>query len=176
MDRVAYTLFCDEVLSLVVGRNEWKVTSMSKKISEFVTVSDEAFGLLLMENSWELWKQMGERARKGEDIGNAKRGSDDERGGLNTKFTMNGGHVKKNQGWSKEGLQRFVALVKEVQDDRNTNNAKTDGTTLTFEEEYMAKQNTKKKRKREEQLNAANDNGNSDDDDDGGDYMYFEAV
>jgi hypothetical protein len=149
--------------------------STSQHISEFVTVSDEAFALLLVENSWDVWMQMAEKARKGEVIGSAKSGIISDGGsGLLTKFTTNGAHVRKHGGWSKEGLKRFVELVDEVQTDRNANNT-ADKTKTSFEKEYIAEKKgavkNKKRKCEQENINAAaEDNDGSDE----GDFMYFE--
>jgi hypothetical protein len=118
-DYDSYSKFCQLVLSIVVGRNIWKTTVGKCKISDFVTVSDEAFALLLIDNSWHVWLDMGIKAQAGEAMGGAKGPAGDNGGNrLMTKFTSNGAFVKKNQGWSKQGLSRFVQLVKDVKADR----------------------------------------------------------
>jgi hypothetical protein len=112
--------------------------STSQHISEFVTVSDKAFALLLVENSWMCgckWQIRQGKVKSA--IGSAKSGIVSNGGsGLLTKFTTNGAHVRKHGGWSKDGLKRFVELVDEVQADRNANNT-VDKTKTSFEKEYL---------------------------------------
>ena len=54
-DEEKYILFCDEILSCVVGRHQWCQLSWQQPISELTTISDEAFAHLLVENSWDVW-------------------------------------------------------------------------------------------------------------------------
>ena len=52
----AYTFFYDCVLRCVVGKTEWKrMIKLQKPIKDTVSVSDEAYALLLLENGWEKW-------------------------------------------------------------------------------------------------------------------------
>jgi len=171
-DYDSYSKFCQLVLSIVVGRNIWKTTVGKCKISDFVTVSDEAFALLLIDNSWHVWLDMGIKAQAGEAMGGAKGPTGDNGGNrLMTKFTSNGAFVKKNQGWSKQGLSRFVQLVKDVKADREDVAKKNEKSFETlFLHAEMAKLDNKKKKK-SIQLTTGNDNDGSDDDDDD---MYFE--
>jgi hypothetical protein len=135
-DKASYSLFCEVVLSVVVGKSYWKENHKTEKLSSFVTVSDEAIGLLLLENSWELWMEMSARLRDGQEIGRAKKQKHDESGkGLLTRYTENGGHVRKDQGWSDEGLKRFVELVKLVVANREEDSKKEDE---SFEKEFMS--------------------------------------
>jgi hypothetical protein len=137
-DEESYTKFAEVVLSCIVGKSSWKLNCGTKKLNEFVTVSDEAFGLLLMHNSWELWRTMGDNARQGKPIGKAKREGDGGGfQGLMTKYTSNGAYVKKNQGWSEEGLDCFLDLVERVREDRKHDGLKAAGES--FQEKFKAK-------------------------------------
>ena len=55
-----FRLFCESILACVVGKTWWSSKAGKKTVSEMATVSDEAFGLLLLENSYDMWKAMGE--------------------------------------------------------------------------------------------------------------------
>jgi len=137
-DEASYTKFCKIVLSSVVGKSGWKLNCGNKKLSEFVTISDEAFGLLLMHNSWEVWTNMGRNAREGKPIGKAKReGNKGGMQGLMTRYTSNGAYVKKNQGWSDDGLDCFLDLVEKVKTDRTHDGEKQQG--QSFEDKFKAK-------------------------------------
>jgi hypothetical protein len=107
----AYTLFCDNVLSAVVGKNVWKAKCAGFTVSNIATISDKAFALVLLVNSWDVW-------------------SDTEKTGNNkTRFTRNGAGTKKNEGWTKEGLVQFNHIAKRVRIDRRA--------SPEFEETYM---------------------------------------
>ena len=45
-------------LQCVVGRRRWKKGVDSIEVKVIATVTDKAFGLLLLENSWEKWVDM----------------------------------------------------------------------------------------------------------------------
>jgi len=132
----AYIVFCDVILSRVVGIDEWKRECSKKAISDFVTLGDEAFGLLLLENSWKVWKQAAAD-------GAMEETADGDDG--KTLYTLNGPGTKKNGGWKKEGLQRYVDLVAMVKTDRISDDGR-------FEHLYKASAlekaiSSKKKRK-----------------------------
>jgi hypothetical protein len=55
-----FRLYCESLLSCVVGKTWWNNNADKKTVSEMASVSDEAFALLLLENSYEMWKGMGE--------------------------------------------------------------------------------------------------------------------
>jgi hypothetical protein len=143
-DEESYMKFSEVVLSCVVGKSGWKLNCGTKKLSDFVSISDEAFGLLLMCNSWEVWRSMGENAREGRPIGKAKREGDGGQG-LMTKFTCNGAYVKKNQGWSDKGLDCFLDLVEKVEEDRKQDGLKAN--CDSFEDKFKAKMAVKFKKR-----------------------------
>ncbi len=159
-DVVSYAKFSEVVLSCVVGKTSWKMNSGTRKLSEFVTVSDEAFGLLLMFNSWEVWKMMSENAKEGKPIGKAKRESNSQQGQgglLLTKYTSNGAYVKKNKGWSDAGLDCFLNLVQKVRDDREQDSGKANGGS--FEDSFKTKMAEKLKKRLQQQPFQDDENG-----------------
>ena len=85
-----------------------------------MSVSDEAFMLLVLENQYELWMEA-ETTRVG-------------RG----KYTDNVPN-KKYCGWSNEGMRRFNQLIAEVRNNRNKQYSKEveDATTRTLAERYQ---------------------------------------
>ena len=52
-DSEVMTIFCNQFLSCVTGKHDWKRQTNSELIREFATISDEAFALLILENIWE---------------------------------------------------------------------------------------------------------------------------
>jgi hypothetical protein len=144
----SYILFFETVVSCIIGKGTWKANAGTKKLSEFITASDEAFGLLLLENSWDVWVTMSENKRQGRPMGKAKGGDNGGRAGeLMTRYTMNGAHVKKHQGWSQEGLDRFVDLAELVKEDRAKEAELLKGEP-TFEDKLMARMAEKSKKGR----------------------------
>jgi hypothetical protein len=122
----AYQIFCDEVLSQVVGKLEWKTGRHSRKISRWATTSDEAFALILLENSWDLWAEMAEQAK----LHGKKTAFVATKEAL---YSRSGAGTKKYGGWTSIGLKRFGEIANLVQADR----MKIDG--RKFEEDYQEK-------------------------------------
>jgi hypothetical protein len=50
-----YKAFCDYILPAVCGHKTNQVKFNQLKICEIATPSEEAFGLLLLENAWDRW-------------------------------------------------------------------------------------------------------------------------
>ena len=53
--RIQYLFFLDCFVSAVIGVKKWKQNRMSKPFSEYVSISDEAFLLLLYESYNSKW-------------------------------------------------------------------------------------------------------------------------
>ena len=121
----SYSKFCDVVLSQVVGRQDWKVNCRIIPLREYASASDEAFGLLLLENSWLLWREM------------AVKDDDDEKMLQKSKYTMNGAGTKKNGGWKAEGINRFNELAQMVKADREKDSAEFE--TMYMESKFKSK-------------------------------------
>ena len=100
----AYTLFCDHVLAAVVGKSLWKTKSVGLRISTIATVSDEAFALLLLLNSWDVWNESNTASNK------------------QARYTRNGAGTKKGEGWTMDGLVKFNEFAIMVRRDRKANN------------------------------------------------------
>ena len=113
-DGDAYRLFLTRIVERIVGRASWKRNSDKKPLSRFCTKSDEAFGLLLLENSYDRWSKMWEI----QDYKNEKKQAPRSR------YTNSGdtrgerGSNRKLEGWSMEGYKRFDELHKLVTADR----------------------------------------------------------
>jgi hypothetical protein len=50
-----YLWFYDDVLSTVVGRNHWRKQCIHTTGTKLASVTDEALGLLILDNSWVYW-------------------------------------------------------------------------------------------------------------------------
>jgi hypothetical protein len=151
-------LFCDVFLPCVVGNTDWKLNRGSKKMSEYVTSSDEAYALLELENIWEVWserdagewnKSIANRRKQTDDISVAIGDNDDRENATNErptklpkltgKYTGNKEKTRKHKGWSTEGMIRYREIQIMVQEDRKTNK--------DFDEHYLEKNTMKYKRK-----------------------------
>jgi hypothetical protein len=105
----SYQIFCDHVLSQVVGKNDWKTRAGKEMISSIATVSDEAFAILLVENNYQVWED--------DALGTCGEGGVK----ASSRYTVNGAGTKKYQGWTREGLKRFNTLAAMVHADRISN-------------------------------------------------------
>ena len=130
-----YTLFFDTFMPCVTKKSSW-ITQIAKAgikkdakgVVCLCTVSDEAFALLLMENSFDRWLDL---YRQG--FGNAKqqqhRRSKDRGFHSNVSPLYTSGGIKYEstegaqsfKGWSDEGRLRFNALFDYVKQDRQAN-------------------------------------------------------
>jgi hypothetical protein len=123
-------------------------TDNKKEYSQIATPTDEAFGLLLLENSWENWIE----ARRLVHEDNSKSGANKTPFIYSLQQTK--GCSRKFEGWSNARMRRYRELVHMVRADRE-NNADKD----SFEAGYKA--NCVKER--EVALNSLKRKRNSDD-------------
>jgi hypothetical protein len=115
----SYKVFCDHILSSVVGKIKWRKHRAKTPLSNYATVSDEAFAILfLLQNSWDYWHQ--EAKKKGADEDNDEQAA----GGTIQKkevcfYTQNGPGTKRDGGWSNLGLEMYNTLAEMVYSNRN---------------------------------------------------------
>jgi hypothetical protein len=109
-----YFYFCNTILECVAGKKAWKIQKKQKKISKScVTVSDEAFALLLLINSWNKFEFIADHPQC------------EARGELpSTLYTEKKGRNKKMRGWSQEGINNFNHLCECVVKDRQSESGK----------------------------------------------------
>ena len=121
-EKEAFRWFVGELLECVVGKAAWGKKKYQARISEavyanttekIVTVSDEAFGLVLYENYIDKWitkyhnpSSQGERGKK-----------------ILGKYTRSSVGYTEYGGWSEEGVLRFNELCSLVEEDRSSRNA-----------------------------------------------------
>ena len=131
-----FTLFVKEFSPSVVGRRTWTQDKMAiAKISECVTPSDEAFGLLLLYNSYERWDAeianeliRAQKIAELQSNGKSIPGKDNQNdwGFLEvppTKFTMDSKASRKKEygGWTDTGKLYFNSLIDRIEKDRKDN-------------------------------------------------------
>ena len=113
--------FCNAILECVAGKKEWKQQKNKQLISgSCVTVTDEAFALLLMVNSWEKFEYMADNPEM-----------ENKTEVPETRYTEKKGRNRKMQGWSSEGIDKFNNLCVSVMADRESEEGKM------FEKEFL---------------------------------------
>jgi hypothetical protein len=96
--------FADKVLQCVAGRRGWGKEKTMKILSESVTVSDEAFALLILVNNWDKWMaEHNSLARK-----------------IDALYTSSTQGNKKFSGWSDAGIQKYNKLFDQIEKDRSS--------------------------------------------------------
>jgi len=148
----AYAHFCYYILPYVVGRSRWgyMLRISSRKFEWVASISYEALGLLLLENSWDRWTW--ESGRTKEQI--REDAQKDQPECPPTKYTVKQGRKKvprSSSGWTNEGIRRFRELAemttkarKEEEDKLKESGNKERGFNEYFfkkiKEEYEVKQ------------------------------------
>lgn len=156
-----YIEFANNFISIVVGKKRFDNLSSKFSFSEFVSISDETFALLIFENNYERWLTMALTngwkscpvrpvyTTGGNVLQTPKCNKSKENG--ETSNDMPKPSTAKYQGWSVEGIKRFNELYDLVAKERHSMEGKK------FEEELLnhnmkAKENTKSKVKARKNL------------------------
>ena len=115
-NRSTYKWFLDYIIPAVVGKKYFNDLIYDKYVSEIITVSDEAFGLLCFSNYYEsiLLNLTSPNKTKQTKPLYTKSGSISVKGNSNIVF--------KHCGWTFEGLKLYNTLFKKVEQDRLKNN------------------------------------------------------
>jgi hypothetical protein len=116
-----YTIFFEKFVVQVVGVARYRSKVSSQFLSSFVTIGDEAFALLVLENCEEKWVDMHSNG-----VTKSK---------MKNKYTDGGSSAKSGRsrmlkGWSNKGLNRFNELFKMVKKDRERKDVTFEGTFL----------------------------------------------
>ena len=111
-----FMFFIQNFLSLVIGWHQFNKSKCSKVVSEYSTISDEAYTVLALENSVEMWT---------EDISikfqtmSQDLTTDQKKALPKKKYTANAAAAKKYGGWTEEGRKCFNSLCQQVQKARD---------------------------------------------------------
>jgi hypothetical protein len=150
-NNTAFTFLVEHLAGAVIGQRKWKTTRCYAPVAKHMSVSDEAFMLLVLENQYEMWLNS-ETTKVG-------------RG----KYTENGPN-KKFCGWTNEGMRRFNKLLEQVRDNRNKQYSDAVEVTVfkTLAERYKALLGPRRKnsRKRRRHVTEHSDQEDDEDDDD----------
>jgi hypothetical protein len=151
-NNTTFTFFVEYMAGAVIGQRKWKTTRCYARLSKHMTVSDEAFMLLVLENQYELWINS--------DSNKVGRGKYTEHG-PNRKFC----------GWTNEGMRRFNELLEDVRGNRNKqySDEVEDMTLKALAERHRALmrrsgKNSRKRRRHSTEFSA--DQSDEEDDDD----------
>jgi hypothetical protein len=120
-------VFFDNFLPCVIKKSMFEhQVAVATNDRTLCTVSDEAFALLLLENSFDRWQDI-YRLRKGEVTPKRGQKRREFESDVPTRYTKGGivydKTVKNNdpKGWSAEGIKRYNKLYAKVKEDRKTN-------------------------------------------------------
>ena len=111
-NQTVYMTFCDLFLCQVVCKSKWNRVFKLTKLTEVATRSDEAFGLLVLDNNYARAKHWATE----ELAGTAKETI--QKGQPATKWTKEGGNAQVGKGWTDASLIEMATLCDTVGKDR----------------------------------------------------------
>ena len=145
-NKKAFSQLCDHILPCVVGRKKWEKKMDISRVSRIASFTDEAWALLVLENSWGTWKQQA-------DSPTGKVTSDVR---IATKWTNTSSLATRSEGWGDRGIERFNQLCTMVAKDR-VSNKDVEMKYLENKQEASDRMASKRKRKRGEVAEAKAD-------------------
>jgi hypothetical protein len=101
----AFFFFAEHLLECVAGKRQWKKQKYQAELSKCVSVSDEAFCLLLLHNSLDSFEELATK-------------EDGVKCVVKPKYTGQRGSNKRFEGWKKEGLLKYNEICGNVKQDR----------------------------------------------------------
>jgi hypothetical protein len=125
MDCDAFESFCVLCLKHIVGSSSWRQNYRRETISSAFTISDEAFAFLVLDNNRDYWKlcyDVGEHNIPVVESTSAS-GRATKRRKVDTRYTKRGS-AGGMQGWNREGIDAYNALLKEVMINRTKKESK----------------------------------------------------
>ena len=150
-NNTTFTFIVEHLAGAVIGQRKWKTTRCCAPLTKHMSISDEAFMLLVLENHYELWIHS-ETTKVG-------------RG----KYTENGPN-RKFCGWTNEGMRQFNTLLDEVRGNQNKqySNEVEDVTLKALAERHKAlmRGSCKNSCKRHHHMMESDDQSNKEEDDD----------
>jgi hypothetical protein len=122
-NKVPYTLFYTKFVPAVVGPELFRQRIKDTTTTDLCTASDEAFALLLLENSYARWENIYDNngGIPSQRRGDTKRTFESD---IEAKYTRGGIKLSSNKesqkrkGWTPEGIKRFNTLFAKVNKDR----------------------------------------------------------
>ena len=153
-----YKVFFDNFLPCVIKKSVFDhQVAVAANDRTLCTVSDEAFALLLLENSFDRWQDI-YRLQKGEVTPKRGQKRREFESDVPTRYTKGGRivydkTVKNNdpKGWSAEGILRYSKLYAMVKEDRKTNRAFTTNCLVKRKENQLDAVQTRKRKRPQQQ-------------------------
>lgn len=105
----SFLTFCSFFLPCTVGKVEYNQRAPCITISEFVTISDEAYTLIVIENSYKRWKAEAEDENK-----------ENKQGWPLPLWTSDPQAATLFNGWKREGIDKYRNLMFELNTRRRT--------------------------------------------------------
>ena len=103
-----YLHFC---VSNVISKTKWKHNKYDKRYHEYITVSDEALSLLILDNNSRRYLEMSEKI-----------GIIDAKINAKPKYTLvNGAQKFKGKGWNRRGRMRYMEFSLAIENWRESN-------------------------------------------------------
>jgi hypothetical protein len=99
VNNIGFVFMVDFMYGSLIGKRQWKKDKLTVRLSSDLTISDEAFVLLVLENNWDVFNGVANAEPKY----------------TSRKLTSN----KRNDGWSNEGITRYNELQSSVMRNRN---------------------------------------------------------
>jgi hypothetical protein len=129
-----YTDFADRMIRAVHGKSRFSDKATTKEFGNFISVSQEAFALLLYRNGYDNWVYMHNELV-----------TSDESTCPRYKYTERTVDLtSRNGGWSHDGMTLFNQLYRKVQEDRRKDHGDFD---KMYKEHWIEMTRYKKKRK-----------------------------
>ena len=135
-----YMYFIDKFVRRVVSCQYFGGFCETEKLSKFVTVSDEAFALLVYENQEKRWEALFPY-RNEKDKSKIPKVSCKYTVGTYKKGVIDGG-TRRDKGWTNEGKIRFTSLCEDIEIERQSEQR------LDFELRYLQSKQSKGKTKK----------------------------
>jgi hypothetical protein len=147
-----YKVFFDNFLPCVIKKSVFDhQVAVATNDRTLCTVSDEAFALLLLENSFDCWQDI-YQLQKGEVTPKRGQKRREFESDVPTRYTKGGivydKTVKNNdpKGWSAEGILRYNKLYSMVKEDRKTNRSFTTNWLIKKKENQLDVVQTRKRK------------------------------
>jgi hypothetical protein len=140
-NNITFTFIVEHLAGVVIGKRKWKIARCYNPLSTSMSVSDEAFMLLLLENQYNMWKDAETNI-----VGRGK-------------YTDKAPN-KKFCGWSNEGMRRFNQLIAHVRENRNKQYSKDveEATVKSLAETYNKMLGVKRKNSRKRRRHVVPEN------------------
>jgi len=144
-EKELFHLFMRVCTQQIIGKRKWTTCSITQRYYEYVTVSDEAFAFLVLENNGKRYLDMANTAVEKIDWSNPKYTDVSQKGAQKREL--------QTRGWTSEGKMRYMAIYKEINEYRYNEEKfdtekKEDLAKYIIEREMEAKRARKQLKKR----------------------------